>query len=149
VRYCLVRPSDDEATRLQALLEIANSAMTYRSRYVFGPDVAPVLDLLLADESNPRSVAFQLAALYQHTRALREKQDSHKGKEQRIVHTVFSAVRLIDVDALATLKRRNRRTRLAVLLRKITKAMEELSRTLTRSYLTHVQTARPLGGGER
>ena len=36
--------------------------MTYRSRYLNTYHLAPLLDLLLLDESNPRSVAFQLAA---------------------------------------------------------------------------------------
>lgn len=147
ILHAMVEPGTDESARLPVLLEIANSAMTYRSRYVFGPDPAPVLDLLLADESNPHSVAFQLSTLYQHVRSLRVDQDtSHKGKEQKIVHAVFSKMRLIDVDALAVLKRKSRRVRLAVLLRRITQSMEELSRTLTRSYLTHAQTVRPMGG---
>lgn len=145
--HVMAEPGGDEAGRLPVLLEIANSAMTYRSRYVFGPDPAPVLDLLLADESNPRSVAFQLAALYQHLRSLRVDHASEsKGKEQRIVQAVFSRIRLIDVDALAALKRGGRRARLTVLLRRIKRAMEDLSRTLTRSYLTHAQTVRPMGG---
>jgi uncharacterized circularly permuted ATP-grasp superfamily protein/uncharacterized alpha-E superfamily protein len=152
VFHAMVDPAGEEAARLPVLLEIANSAMTYRSRYVFGPDPAPVLDLLLADESNPRSVAFQLSSLYQHLRSLRlDNETSHgdtarKGKEQRIVHAIFSRMRLIDVDALAVLKRGGRRVRLAVLLRRITHAMEDLSRALTRSYLTHAQSVRPLRG---
>jgi uncharacterized alpha-E superfamily protein len=147
VRHAMLEPAEDEGGRLSALLEIANSAMTYRSRYVFGPSPAPVLDLLLADETNPRSVAFQLAALYQHVRGLRAHRDPlHKAAEQRIVLAVFSEMRLIDVDALAVLKRGGRRTRLAELLKRIARAMDELSNALTRSYLTHVQTARPLGG---
>ena len=48
-----------------ALLELADSIMTYRSRYLTRP-VPPVLDLLVADDTNPRSVAFQLAALASH-----------------------------------------------------------------------------------
>jgi uncharacterized circularly permuted ATP-grasp superfamily protein/uncharacterized alpha-E superfamily protein len=147
VAHAMVAPGDSEGERLPVLLEIANSAMTYRSRYVFGPDPAPVLDLLLADESNPRSVAFQLSALYQHLRSLRLEQSAGgKGSELRVVHSVFSKIRLIDVDALVVLKRGSKRVRLAVLLRRITRAMEDLSRTLTRSYLTHAQTVRPLGG---
>jgi uncharacterized alpha-E superfamily protein len=147
ILHAMVEPGADESATLPVLLEIANSAMTYRSRYVFGPDPAPVLDLLLADESNPHSVAFQLSTLYQHMRSLRVDQEtSHKGKEQKIVHGVFSKMRLIDVDALAVLKRKSRRVRLALLLRRITKSMEELSRTLTRSYLTHAQTVRPMRG---
>lgn len=147
IRYCMLEPIAEEGTRLRALLEVANSAMTYRSRYVFGPDPAPVLDLLLADETNPRSVAFQLASLYQHVRGLRAQRDPlHKAAEQRIVLSIFSRLRLIDVDALAVLTRRGRRTQLRTELRRITRAMEELSRSLTRAYLTHLQTARPLGG---
>ncbi len=48
---------------LEALLEIADSSMTYRRRYMSRLQTAPVLDLLLADEDNPRSLAYQLAAL--------------------------------------------------------------------------------------
>jgi len=147
IAHAMVEPGEIEGERLPVLLEIANSAMTYRSRYVFGPDSAPVLDLLLADESNPRSVAFQLSALYQHLKSLRiEQSASEKGGELHVVHGVFSKIRLIDVDALVVLKRGGRRVRLGVLLRRITRAMEDLSRTLTRSYLTHAQTVRPLGG---
>lgn len=147
VRHALTEPDDDERFQLPILLEVANSAMTYRSRYVFGPDPAPVLDLLLADESNPRSVAFQLASLYQHVKSLGiEHTAASKAKELRIVQNAFSKIRLIDVDALAVLKRDGRRVRLAVLLRQIRRAMEDLSRTLTRSYLTHAHSLRSMRG---
>jgi len=146
IRYALVRPVADEDARLHALLEVANSTMTYRSRYVFGPDPAPVLDLLLADEANPRSVAFQLATLYQHVRGLPAKREAAATPEQQIVDAVFSDMRLIDVDALVAHERRGRRSRLSLVLKRITRAMEELSRTLTRSYLTHVRPLRHLRG---
>jgi len=146
VLHALAEPGDKEDVRLSALLEIGNSAMTYRSRYVFGPDPAPVLDLLLADESNPRSVASQIAALYEHIRSLRVESKAKHGSELRLVQTIFSKIRLIDVDALAMLKRTGKRARLALLLRRIKRTMEELSRTLTRAYLTHAQTVRPMGG---
>ena len=37
--------------------------MTYRSRYMAKPEWLPVLDLLIRDDSNPRSIAFQLRGL--------------------------------------------------------------------------------------
>ena len=37
--------------------------MTYRRRYQGSLQTSAVLDLLLADETNPRSLAFQFAAL--------------------------------------------------------------------------------------
>ena len=45
------------------LLELADSSVTYRSRYMARPEWLPVLDLLVLDASNPRSVAFQLKGL--------------------------------------------------------------------------------------
>jgi hypothetical protein len=63
-----------------------------------------------------------------------------------MVTAVFSEVRLVDVDSLVLIVRNGRRLRLATLLRRITRAMETLSQTLTRTYLTHVLAARPMGG---
>ncbi len=45
---------------LDWLLELADSIVTYRSRYRAQPEWLPVLDLLILDDSNPRSVLFQL-----------------------------------------------------------------------------------------
>ncbi|TCZ63188.1 circularly permuted type 2 ATP-grasp protein [Roseicella aquatilis] len=47
---------------LRLVLELRDSVITYRSRYLTVLQPAPVLDLVLADEGNPRSLAFQLAA---------------------------------------------------------------------------------------
>ena len=55
---------------LPLLLELADSSMTYRSRYLMTPLLAPVLDLLLLDETNPRAVAFQLAVIETHLQRL-------------------------------------------------------------------------------
>ncbi len=48
---------------LDWLLELADSTLTYRSRYVAAPEWLAVLDLLLRDATNPRSVAFQVKGL--------------------------------------------------------------------------------------
>jgi hypothetical protein len=45
------------------LLEIADSSMTYRNRYPGTLEAAPLIDLLVIDETNPRSIGFQFAAL--------------------------------------------------------------------------------------
>jgi uncharacterized alpha-E superfamily protein len=47
----------------EALLEVTDSVMTYRRRYKSRLNPAGVLDLLLFDKLNPRSVAFQLNRL--------------------------------------------------------------------------------------
>ena len=45
---------------LDWLLELADSTGTYRSRYLVAPEWLPVLDLLMRDDANPRSLAFQM-----------------------------------------------------------------------------------------
>jgi uncharacterized alpha-E superfamily protein len=48
---------------LEPLLEIADSVMTYRRRYFAEVRIEGVIELLLADSTNPRSLGFQVAAL--------------------------------------------------------------------------------------
>ena len=48
---------------LEWLLDWADSSVTYRSRYLVVPEWMPVLDLLVRDDTNPRSLAFQLKGI--------------------------------------------------------------------------------------
>ncbi|MCK9818238.1 circularly permuted type 2 ATP-grasp protein [Pseudomonas sp. MAFF 302046] len=57
---------------LEWLLELGNSSITYRSRYLAVPQLIPVLDLLLLDEQNPHAVLFQLKLV---TRTLKRLND--------------------------------------------------------------------------
>jgi uncharacterized circularly permuted ATP-grasp superfamily protein/uncharacterized alpha-E superfamily protein len=59
-----------ETEHIRTLLEIADSAMTYRSRYLNVFQLLPFVDLLLLDENNPRACAFQLTAVESHLREL-------------------------------------------------------------------------------
>jgi uncharacterized circularly permuted ATP-grasp superfamily protein/uncharacterized alpha-E superfamily protein len=55
----------DASGSLDWLLELSDSIVTYRARYRAQPEWLPVLDLLLLDESNPRSILFQLNGIVQ------------------------------------------------------------------------------------
>jgi len=55
---------------LDVLLTLVDCQITYRSRYLVGPLLAPVRDLVVLDPYNPRSVAFQVATLNDHIAAL-------------------------------------------------------------------------------
>ena len=48
------------------LLELADSQITYRQRYVMIAARAPVIDLVMLDPNNPRSVAYQLDRIEHH-----------------------------------------------------------------------------------
>ena len=66
LRAALSRQSDREAPLLESVLDVADSGMTYRRRYLANLQVVPVVDLLVTDDTNPRSVVFQLEALADH-----------------------------------------------------------------------------------
>jgi len=69
LRDTIAKPGAD-APLLEAILEITESAFPYRRRYLTQFERRAVADLLLAEASNPRSVAFQLATISQHLAAL-------------------------------------------------------------------------------
>ena len=54
------------------LLRLADSIITYRARYSARPEWLPVLDLLVCDDANPRSIAFQVYGLHDYARRLNE-----------------------------------------------------------------------------
>ena len=62
-------PLPDDAC-LEVLLQVADSSTTYRSRYLASIRTRYVLELLLIDDTNPRSLAFQFAALLESVRSL-------------------------------------------------------------------------------
>jgi uncharacterized alpha-E superfamily protein len=86
---------------LEPLLEIADSLMTYRRRYFARPQLSPVLDLLLLDETNTRAVAFQLAALSTHLRQLpRDPRAPSPTREEQLIDQAMTTLRQVDPHAL-------------------------------------------------
>ena len=64
VGIALDQPAPRIETGLRLVLELCDSAITYRSRYLTIIQPAPVLDLVLADQGNPRGLAFQLLSMH-------------------------------------------------------------------------------------
>jgi uncharacterized alpha-E superfamily protein len=120
-------PEDDGSLIL--LLEIADSFMTYRSRYLNTPQLAPVVDLLLLDESNPRSVAFQLTVLTSHLELI-PKDPSRAG--------LTPHQDLVGATDLCRRDRQGNRPGLSELLARIARDLPELTTGITRTYFTHV-----------
>ncbi len=87
--------------QLEDLLEIADSSLTYRSRYLTSMRADLVLDLLLLDEANPRSVAFQLARLREHIERLPESDSSvRRPAEWRLGVRLLTAVQIAELSEL-------------------------------------------------
>ncbi len=62
----------EEAALLEWLLDVSDATIAYRARYRALPEWAATADLLVYDETNPRSAAWLLAHLVEHTRRLPE-----------------------------------------------------------------------------
>jgi uncharacterized circularly permuted ATP-grasp superfamily protein/uncharacterized alpha-E superfamily protein len=146
LHHTLARPSDDPDAVLEALLEVADSSMTYRRRYLGGLEASPVLDLLLVDETNPRSVAFQLVVLDEHVRALPRASARLRSPEERVATAALTRVRLAEVGPLCVAEPDGTRGPLADLLAELASDMRALSDVVARQYLSHTQTSRRLGG---
>ena len=130
---------------LGALLEFADSLMTYRSRYLANVQLAPVLDLLLTDETNPRSLAFQLAALAEQVDRLpQEQSDTGFSTEQRLAMSTLHAVRMVDVATLSELHRLGEQNHLNQILQEIESQLPKLSDSIAHRYLIHVGPVRQL-----
>lgn len=97
-RALLVPLSGDTWPVLEILLEICDSAMTYRSRYFTVLQAAPVLDLLMNDEANPRSLRFQINDLLTHARALARMLHSAEWPVARQTQVERAAFRLFNFD---------------------------------------------------
>jgi uncharacterized circularly permuted ATP-grasp superfamily protein/uncharacterized alpha-E superfamily protein len=93
---------EEETGRLLFLLELADSFITYRSRYRLDPMLPLVLDLLLLDESNPRSLAYQLASISNHLAALpQSRQGAGLTEERRLILSLLTSVRLANVESFS------------------------------------------------
>ncbi|MEO1281056.1 MAG: circularly permuted type 2 ATP-grasp protein [Pseudomonadota bacterium] len=85
------------------LLEVADSYITYRSRYRLDPLFPFVLDLLLLDETNPRSLVFQLDRIASHLDSLPMSQTATvRTEEQRLVLDATTRLKLIDAVDIAS-----------------------------------------------
>jgi uncharacterized circularly permuted ATP-grasp superfamily protein/uncharacterized alpha-E superfamily protein len=74
--HALDQPPPRMEAGLRLALELCDSALTYRARYLAAVQPAPVLDLVLADPGNPRALAFQLDAVSQRLAEIGGADDS-------------------------------------------------------------------------
>ena len=80
------------ADDLSTLLDLADSQISYRQRYLGGLARAPVIDLVALDPGNPRAIAFQVAAIVDHLGRLPVLADDGMAESQQVEATALAAV---------------------------------------------------------
>jgi uncharacterized alpha-E superfamily protein len=125
---------------LEPMLEVADSSMTYRRRYFAEAQLAPVLDLVMADVTNPRALAFQLAAMAALVAQLprHPKAPSPTREERTIVHAI-EALASADFDALSQPGADEAFDRLTDLLDLLDADLRGVSDTITLHYFSHAE----------
>jgi uncharacterized alpha-E superfamily protein len=91
-------PSGSTRLHMEALLEVADSLLTYRARYLSSLQAAPVVDLLLTDGTNPRSVAFQVELAKDHLRRLPGHEGVVRGRAERRLIGLESSLLTADIE---------------------------------------------------
>lgn len=128
LQQALAGPADAD---LGWLLELADSSVTYRSRYMARPQWLPVLDLLVRDVANPRSIAFQLKGLHDF---LGRIEDAYGGGVEERLDAAVLALEALDPD----LDLQHGGARLPPLLEEWYAASYRLSEQLGLRFFAHV-----------
>src|SRR5690606_6571317 len=116
----------------------------FRSRYFSTLQVAPVVDLLLTDETNPRSVIYQLEALVSHVQSLPSAPDRLRSPQERIALSLLNDLKLTEIEPLCALDERGRYARLSSALLDLATRIPALSDSLSDRYLNHATVSRHL-----
>jgi uncharacterized alpha-E superfamily protein len=112
---------------LDVLLEFADSQITYRQRYVMIAALAPVIDLIMLDPNNPRSLAYQLDRIETHLAALPKRQAAGRlSSVQQIAASIATRLRTADAAKIDN-----------ALIVDVENALMKLSEAVTAYYLTH------------
>jgi uncharacterized alpha-E superfamily protein len=132
--------SPSQVAILEPLLEVADSSMTYRRRYFAEAQLPPVLDLLLADGTNPRALRFQLDTMAALLAQLpRDPRAPSPTREERLVAHAIDALASADFDALSQPGAEVAFDRLTALLDLLDEDLRGISDTVTFHYFSHAE----------
>ncbi len=136
-------PEADNPSVLEAVLDVADSSITYRSRYTLLPHIPAVFDLVLLDDKNPRSVLFQIEQLVQHFSHLpleREADQPDSGKN--ILQECRARLTKTDTRELASLKNNWHASQVGEVIQQTLRDLPKLSDAIAAAYFAHSAISR-------
>ncbi|MGR9053688.1 MAG: circularly permuted type 2 ATP-grasp protein [Gammaproteobacteria bacterium] len=132
---------------LESVLNATDSLSIYQRRYRSYIQLPMVLELLLLDESHPRSLVYQLQQLYGHITTL-PRGKKHKGRlssVERIVFKAFTDIRLVKPQELSVAHEEDGiYANLEGLLSTNTELLWQASDKIAEAYFNHAQKAQQL-----
>ena len=122
---------------LESVLIAAESIITYRRRYRSQAQLETLLDLLLVDEDNPRSVGHGLVRLADDLDAMPPGADGRLREDQRHLLRVSTALRLCETASLAETDDHGRRHALEALLAELADGLLQTAEAVERVHVIH------------
>ena len=140
-------PEAENPSLLEAVLEVVDSSITFRSRYNLLPTVPAVFDLILLDDKNPRSVLFQIKQLVKHFDKLPGERENAPGSGKNILQNCVARLERADARELASPAASWKDSVLAATIRQTLQSLPQLSNAIAASYFAHSTISRT-GRGE-
>jgi uncharacterized alpha-E superfamily protein len=131
---------------LESVLTAAESIITYRRRYRSHGQLETVLDLLLLDAGNPRSLVFQLDGLADDLAAIPPGPDRRLREEQRLVLEASTTLRLADTSVLVHADADGHRPALDALLADLSDLLLRAGGAVDRTHFSRALPQQRLSG---
>ena len=141
-------PEAENPSLLEAVLEVADSSITFRSRYTLLPSVPAVFDLVLLDDKNPRSVLFQIRQLAKHFEHLPRDRESAPGSGKSLVAKCLARLNHTDARELAAASHTWPQSEVSTVIRETLQALPKISDAIAASYFAHSAISRTGRGSE-
>ena len=124
------------------MLEVADSSITFRSRYNLLATVPAVFDLLMLDDKNPRSVLFQLKQLVKHFDKLPLDRDNATGSGKVLLQKCLLRLERIDARELACPPALWASSNVATVIRETLQDLPQISNIIAANYFAHSTLSR-------
>jgi len=133
----------ENGATLEALLAVAHSVKTYRRRYRSRVQPDAVLDLLLLDETNPRSVGYQLMQLERLVAELETQEAARRTPPQRLALDALTQLRLFDLNVVGAGDAEGYEA-LDLLLERLALLLGAISDEIAARYFSHAESPQQL-----
>jgi uncharacterized circularly permuted ATP-grasp superfamily protein/uncharacterized alpha-E superfamily protein len=135
-------PEAENPSLLEAVLEVVDSSITFRSRYNLLPTVPAVFDLVLLDDKNPRSVLFQIKQLVKHFDKLPKERGDAASPGKTVLENCLARLEKTDARELASPSAKWSDSMLAATVRETLRTLPQLSDAIAASYFAHSAISR-------
>jgi uncharacterized circularly permuted ATP-grasp superfamily protein/uncharacterized alpha-E superfamily protein len=144
----LQRPESENPSMLEAILEVVDSSITFRSRYNLLATVPAVFDLVLLDDKNPRSVLFQINQLTKHFAKLPPDRENAPDSGKNIITICAARLNRLDARELATRPEAWPNSEVCQTIQQTLRDLPRVSNAIAASYFAHSTISRTGRGGE-